>query len=323
MPYPAAQSSLRSTIWQGWPAWILDTGRLQATCVPELGGRIVSLFDCLKSEEWLLQPAVRITTAPQYGQRFRDYPLFGWDEMFPNLSPCRYPLMGSFYQVALPDHGEAWSQSWRVCSATAHGLTMEVESQALPFRLMRRLEWGGTLSSIRLEYRLTSLSAEPLAGLWAAHPQFMIYNGDQIQLPPYVTRLINARSVNAFGPLGKPHDWPALHLSDGRQQRLDRYPGIPVGSCAKFYVAPDQPIDHVSLGRSQNDTHLRLSWTVSAAPYLGLWFDDRCYSHHPVVSFEPANAYFDNLETAHRLNRLPVLAPGASQSWSLEISINP
>jgi hypothetical protein len=289
--------------------------------VPVFGGRIVSLYDRAQEEEWLLQPESRVTTLPDYGQRFQDYPLFGWDEMFPNLSPCRYPLPGPFYHASFPDHGEVWSQPWRVQAADDCSLTLMVDSRVLPLSLTRTLSSCASPSGFRLDYIITNRGDEPLVALWAAHPQFTFHDGDQISLPAGITQVINARAGEAFGPPGKLFDWPIACLANGRRQRLNSCPGIQEGSCAKFYIPPEQAANHINLLRARYGTRLSLHWSARAVPYLGLWLDACCFSHQSVVTFEPANAYFDNLETAYRLNRLPVLLPGTSQCWSLKIVI--
>jgi hypothetical protein len=88
------------------------------------------------------------------------------------------------------------------------------------------------------------------------------------------------------------------------------------GGCRKLYGHPDWPVDAARLVRG--DRVLSLSWSPEC-PYVGLWFDGAAYSREPVIAVEPATAYFDALDTAVRLERAPVIAPGRPLRWWIEL----
>ncbi len=48
---------------------------------------------------------------PPYGARFTDTDHFGWDEMFPSVDACAYPVE-PFTGLDVVDHGELWSLRW-------------------------------------------------------------------------------------------------------------------------------------------------------------------------------------------------------------------
>ena len=80
---------------------------LRAVIVPELGAKIVSLFDRRRQHEWLVPP-MRTLKQTAYGDDFVSQDMSGWDEMMPTIVACDYQ------GARLPDHGEVWSIPWQV-----------------------------------------------------------------------------------------------------------------------------------------------------------------------------------------------------------------
>ena len=74
-----------------------------------------------------------------------------------------------------------------------------------------------------------------------------------------------------------------------------------------------------------NGASLGLSWNPSEIPYLGLWVNNGGWSgcgSEPYfnLGIEPATLPIDNLTNAENP---PVLQPGETRCWSLEVTLNP
>ncbi len=63
-----------------------------------------------------------------------------------------------------------------------------MEGHALPYRLTRRLSLAGP-ATLRFDFHLVNLGAEPMPYIWAAHPQFACGAEAQVVLPPEVTQV--------------------------------------------------------------------------------------------------------------------------------------
>ena len=107
-------TSLTETMWLGQPALALDTPVLRLVTVPGMGAKIVSLYDKRHGREWLVPPTERLFGPVPYGVQFDAQDMSGWDEMFPTIDACAYPLPGAYAGAALPDHGEVWPLPWAV-----------------------------------------------------------------------------------------------------------------------------------------------------------------------------------------------------------------
>lgn len=305
--------------WAGWQACQLENDSVRVVIIPQLGAKIVSLFDKQAQREWLVKPCRPLKAAP-YGASFIDYDLSGWDEMFPTIVACNYPIPGPFQGKSLPDHGEVWALPWLIDSADEGGLALSVQGQVLPYRLKRiaKLASSGTLS---LDYELFNQSHESLAYLWAAHPLFAVNQDTRIVLPPEVTELYNVLAQPPWGEAGARYPWPEATDEAGHTWHLDRVGPAANRDCRKFYIPPETTIAWVKLKQEDSGHGLRLTWSSDRIPYLGLWIDEGAYSVEAVAAPEPASAFYDSLATAWELQQISVLEPGSTHNWQVRVQI--
>jgi hypothetical protein len=266
-------------------------GGLTATVDPARGAKITSLRDASRLE-WLAQPAS--DGAFTAGTAFTDAEMAGWDECAPTIVACRVG------DRDLPDHGDLWDATFDV---EPDGSTLVAIGQSLGYRFHRRIL--ATRDGLRFEYEAEALDGT-IPFLWAAHPQFAAPPGTRVELPPEIDRV-----VDVLDPATPESPWsPSLATIDTVEQ----------GGCRKLYVHPDRPVHSARLVRGHRA--LSLSWSPEC-PYLGLWFDGAAYSREPVIAIEPATGYFDALDTADRLERAPVIAPGRPLDWWIELASLP
>lgn len=298
--------------WHGLPAYALEDARLRVVLLPDLGGKIASLYDRVAGREWLAQPA-RAPRRPAYGSRFVEAELCGWDEMLPTIDPCCWE------GTALPDHGEAWSLPWQVDAASGEALVLSVCGRALPYRLERR----ATLTApgrLELRYALSNTGRETFPVLWAAHPQFAADARTRLRLPPGVERVVTVKSGPVWGPEGSPHPWPRARTLQGAVRRLDRARGPQARTSRKFYLPREARAGWAALQRG--GARLEMRWSPEALPYLGLWCDEgEYYNESSVIAIEPSNGYYDRLDRAAGNRSAPLLAPGRPLRWNLEVSL--
>jgi hypothetical protein len=123
---------MSAATWHGMPALVLESELLRVVVVPQLGAKLVSLFDRRNRYEWLIGPA-RPLRPVAYGSPFVEQDMSGWDEMFPTIDACALPAAGGTQGPWLPDHGEVWALPWAVGAATEHSLQTAVDGLAVPY----------------------------------------------------------------------------------------------------------------------------------------------------------------------------------------------
>jgi len=302
---------ITDTMWHGFKAISLESKRIRVVMVPQLGAKIVSMYDKTSQYEWLVPP-MRAVKELTYGATFVEQDMSGWDEMMPTINACE------FDGVFLPDHGEVWSITWKIISLKGQ-VTLAVDGTAMPYRITRK----ATLSAdhcLTLHYELENLGSKSMPYLWAAHPQFNADPQTRIVFPPEVSVVLNIIDHDPiWGAVETPVDWPNATAADGRTWQLDRVRGVEHRACRKFYIMPEQPISWAALQHEGLGCEVRLSWSPMDLPYLGLWIDEGVHSAVPVAALEPCSGYFDSLKKAASKQRVTILEPGERKSWSLQI----
>lgn len=302
------------TTWQGFEALALENERLRIVVLPQLGGKIVSLFDKLNTYEWLVEP-MRPLRPLVYGADFVSQDMSGWDEMLPTITACCWD------GALLPDHGEVWSVPWQVEPST-NALSLSVAGTALPYQLTRRIRLSAE-NVLEFAYTLFNPAASQLPFLWAAHPQFAADSTTRLILPDEVEYLVNVIAADpAWGAAGSSVSWPTAEALDGQAWTLDRVGPANQHTCRKFYVAPEQPVSWAALKHGQSKSRLRLEWDTAELPYLGIWVDEGAYNSRPAVALEPSNGYYDNLVKAVDHHRCGCLKPGSRCAWTLRVVLN-
>ncbi len=262
----------------------------------------------------------------------------GWDEMFPTITACPYPAPGAHTGVPLPDHGEVWAVPWtppepdlaphpRTHSGSEE-LTLAVAGRALPYRLTRRLSLPQP-ATLRFDFHLANLGAEPMPYIWAAHPQFACGAGAQVVLPPAVTQVTNVLTEEwGWGAFHAVLPWPTAPGSaaetasgTGAPLLLDTIGPPTLKRARKFYLLPDQAVDSATLVRRPAGDWLRLAWDPVQVPYLGLWVDEGALNAAAVAAPEPATGFYDSLALAWQNRRVTVVQPGAAVTWWLTVQL--
>ncbi|MFC9559442.1 hypothetical protein [Agromyces sp. NPDC056965] len=276
---------------------MITVGGLALTAVvdPRRGAKILSLRDA-DGVEWLAQ--AEPSADGLRGKAFVDAEMAGWDECAPTIVACR---VGDH---DLPDHGDLWDIPFDV---ETDGTTVTAVGSSLGYRLRRGIR--ATETGLRLEYEVTALRGV-LPFLWAAHPQFIAPPGTRVELDGGGTGVM--RVVDVMDPA-----LPELIWSED----LASIDTVPPSGYRKLYAHPEQPVHGARLVRADGST-LALSWSPEC-PYVGLWFDRAAFSREPVIAIEPATAYFDALDTAIRLNRVPFVSPRRPLRWWVEVTAQP
>lgn len=289
----------------GFRAVEISSPALAVTVVPELGGKIVSLYDRSARREWCWRPDEKIRLfANRLGDSFDESPLTGIDECFPTIESCRVK------DRELPCHGELWSAQWTV---SAEG-DISIACRTSPFSLQRRLTLEG--NRLSLHYALENLGHEPENFVWAFHPLLRVSERDQLQLPDEVSTLtiesaLGSPADEAGGTWMWPRPFPGFTLD--RFELGENLQGRFKGFTGRLSEG------RATLANTFSGESLTLTWNVEANPYLGVWMTRGGYrGHHHIVALEPTNAPTDSLARVP-LDHTRRILPGEKRQWEVHL----
>lgn len=297
---------------QGFSRCVLRSAEGEVAVVPELGARVVSLFDRRLPHEWLWapsRPARLFVNTP--GDPFARGPLVGIDECIPTIGACE--VNGRAHE----DHGEAWSRAWTLDESAWERAIIATEISLLAGALHLRREISLERSTVRLAYRLTNRSPEVQPCLWALHPLLNWEAGDRIELCPAVTGVdVGAvRGVDApvAGRWSWPQPGPGVNLAAGQL-------GSGGSGFAKLFAGPETG-GVASLVSGRTGGRLTLRWDVRENPWLGLWLTTGGWNGYRHVALEPTTAPTDLLSEAWAAGTASAPGAGATRRWMVELTM--
>jgi hypothetical protein len=315
------RTMITTQVCYGMTGVILDNGRIRATVLPELGGKMSSLIRAATGREFLRQPASRPLKPAVYGAAFENYDPSGFDECFPTVAACEYA--GEYFNgLALPDHGELWSSRWQF-EIRGEELWLAAAGRRLPYIFRKRISLED--EAVILRYKLESVTDAPFHYLWSAHPLLKVDPGCRIMLPEDVTDVLVESSRNRrLGESGDSGHWPRTRLADGVETDLSMLgdssrktadklftPRLSHGACALYY--PD------------STESISFHFNCAIVPYLGIWICEGGWPNpedgHYTVALEPCTSRVDSLAEAVGRGECAQIRPGAWKRWELRVQL--
>ncbi|MFD2115294.1 hypothetical protein ACFSTH_12685 [Paenibacillus yanchengensis] len=297
-------------------AFTMESNKVKLVMLPDQGASIVSLQYKPTAKEWLVQsPHQAVVRQTNYGDDFSEAVMHGYDECFPTINVCNYPVEGKYEGALLPDHGEVWSIPW-AASVVNNKLVTTVAGQALPYSLEREIAFV-TDSCLRFNYTVTSKAEEELALFWCAHPLFTATDYTRIHIPKDAADMlcvVGGKRYNA----NQTYTFTNDNL-DKRGIAINQVAPVTTEDSRKFYI--DQPYEdgQAALVEENTGEYLQMNWDSKQLPYFGLWINEGHYNKQRMVALEPCNGYYDNLALAYEREQTLLLPAGRAATWSYTI----
>jgi len=288
--------------------------------LPALGGKMIELHNKKTGSQFLQEPQSPYHQAA-FGDSFDKYDTSGFDECFPTIEESYFFKTGNNHkqETFLPDHGELWSRPWNY-EINKDSLTLSIDGVNLDYNFNKEISINK--NQIHISYQLSNKSDYGYRYLWSAHPLLNVEQGNQILIGEEITDVfVNGSSNESIGKYGDILSWPYLDNSTNyscvQSKQLNHAIKIFTNrlheGCAGIYK-PD------------TNESILFSFNTSEIPFLGLWlcyggWPDHNSNKHLTVGLEPTNGRPDSLQKAVARNECPYLESGATDTWSLTLSI--
>lgn len=320
MPLAIARSR-----FEGFEATQIDTGMIQLSLIPELGGKINSLREVGSGREWLWRhPRFPYKLVPHGSSYTAQSDTGGWDECFPSVAECKYPS-APWEGAAIQDHGELWSQAAEFeIDQQKRSVTLRTRWQgvALPYTFTRVVTLNENSAIVRTDYEVVNNADQPINYVWCIHPLIAIEPGMELQLPASarfnVAGAFPQDLVSSEKDLQYPFAASGLNL-----------PFLPETSAARAIKLWSDPLPAGEGWTSvrANDGELKMRWDVSLLPQVAVWMNFGAFgmdggSPYFNMGLEPCIGAQDSLHDAvTKYNLFATLPPRGSKAWWLEIEL--
>jgi len=307
----------RETKVEGYAAMIGESELLSVCVIPGLGSKAVSLRNRRTNREWLWSSGKPLGNSG-FGSAFAAGDESGWDEMFPGIDACSYPL-APWRGRQVPDHGEVWSRPWNHYS-TATSLHCSVEGVEFPY-LLEKVYSFASEETLRIDYCVTNRSESPFSFLWAAHPLLRIHDGMKLHVPGGLPEIeISYSAGERLGRFGDKRAWPLVPSAGGTVDLSFTEPNS--GRFAeKYYFTGRLDTGFAGLSDPATGEALTFSFPAEQVPYLAVWANYGGFGGHYHLALEPATGRMDDLSHAVRRDEAAVVPGGGVYRWYLEVNI--
>jgi hypothetical protein len=317
--------SINRTVIEGFESIQINTGVIELSIIPELGGKINSLRDVRNGREWLWRHPRFPYKLVSHGSSYTSQSdTGGWDECFPSVAECKYPSP-PWQGAAIQDHGELWSQKAEFEMEEKAGnisLRTRWEGVALPYTFTRGVTLNENSSIVHIDYELESKSDYPINYIWCIHPLIAIEPGMEL-------RLSASARFNVGGSYPQDLVSPEQNLQYPFVASGLNFPFLPersVGRAIKIWS------DTLSAGEGwaalrANNGELQMRWDVTLLPQVAVWMNFGAWaadggSPYFNMGLEPCIGAQDSLDDAvTQYNLFAILLPKGSKSWWLEIEL--
>lgn len=305
---------------------VLENDFLRLTMLPDIGCKIVSIYDKVNGYEWLWSDPHRPVTTPIFGDAYDHYDISGFDECFPNIGVSLHPLDSD---LLLHDHGEIWARPWKV-EQSENKVIAEISGEQMNFGFRRTITLVGR--KVNFDYQVTNSGDENLVYLWSAHPLFKV-TGEMV-----ISCSTNHPMTKEFGfsermsPNGSDggegrfnsYTWPTVTNGDGQEFDISQislaHPltdkvTLEIAKGAEFELRDKETSRAMTLTIPQgNISHIGICFNLGAWPF----------GEHPAswVALEPTNGCTDRLDYSYEKGAFRDLPATKSEGWNYHMEFN-
>jgi galactose mutarotase-like enzyme len=294
----------------------LENSEVRLVVIPEIGGKIVSFYNKEKSFELLFQNKEEEYKKPSYGDNFAEYDCSGFDDCFPNIDSSKLKYNGSTINYA--DHGEIWSADFDY-QISDDKLILSYYSQYLDYNYQKKIHLEA--NKVKIDYRIENQSEKALPAIWAMHCLINYSQDMELNFPTGVDKIENVMESKYLGKKGEFHKFPITVDKFNNLYRLNRVNNNEETGCEKYYVRDKVKLGQCSAFYPQEKIEFIINFEQNKLPYLGFWLTEGGFKNDYNCAFEPADGYYDSVNTALENEKINIIKAGESYNFALELEL--
>lgn len=309
----------KEIIFKGEKAIELYNKKIRVVILPQIGGKIASLYHKEKEFEFAFQNKENIYKRPKLYSSFPEFDAAGLDDAFPTIDQCTVNYHGK--EVIYPDHGEIWTSSFQVESIMDNRITLKCESKILPYTYHKTIELKEN-NEIEISYDIKNNGVDKIPCIFAAHFLVNCHQDMSIKFPNGTEQVVNVQPSKRLGSVGTVHEIDANISKEGtvHESLLSVLPAHS-NNTEKYYVK-----DRVKEGRcSILYKHVQLEYILKydkeKLPYLGFWVTEGGFRGDYNCALEPCNGYYDSILIAKKHEKLECLQSKSKAEFAIKIEL--
>ena len=294
----------------------IENSSLKVIVIPELGGKIASIFRKDKNFELLFENKEEFYKTPEIYAPFDEYDAAGFDDAFPTIDKSSVIVAGK--NIEYPDHGEIWSAKfdYKINDET---VMLKYNSKILDYSYKKNIHLQG--DRVIVEYSIENSGKAEFPCIFAMHCLINCEKDMKLLFPKGTDKVINVHKSRYLGEVSKVHNFPLTSDINGKHIYLDTILDSSAANEEKYYVLGE--IKHGKCGAyyPSKDVTYNVYFDNYKLPYLGFWVTEGGFRGDYNCAMEPTNGFYDSIDTASRENKIQILKSGETLKFKIEIEL--
>lgn len=294
--------------WKNLDGIRLENEWLKVVILPNLGGKVASLYYKKNEFELAAQYPGETYKLPEPGADFSKYDASGLDDIFPSIIKAKAAC--GEREMLYPDHGEIWSSSFY---HKIHGeeVILFYQSKMFSYRYTKRISL--VKNQLKLSYEIENESPQPFPCLWVFHGLMRYEKDMELLYPENVRDFENVLDSPELGEAGR------HYLPDSTEYNFKKMPDD--GKMVKYYVGHKVEKGLCGYRYPSYGIECLLEYDSARLPYLGVWITTGGYRGDYNCALEPANGYYDDVRIAAENNSICMLRKEKPLVFSITITV--
>lgn len=294
----------------------IENSFLTVVIIPEIGGKIASVFRKDKNFELLFQNKDEVYKTPEIYAPFDQYDAAGFDDAFPTIDKSNVMVAGK--NIEYPDHGEIWSAKfdYKINDET---VMLKYDSRILDYSYKKNIHLQG--DRVIVEYSIENSGKTEFPCIWAMHCLINCEKDMQLLFPEETDKVINVHKSRYLGEISKVHSYPLTSDINGKHMYLDKILDSSAVNEEKYYVLGEIKQGKCGAYYPSKDVTYNVYFDKYKLPYVGFWVTEGGFRGDYNCAMEPTNGFYDSIDIASRENKLQILKPGEILQFKIEIEL--
>lgn len=294
----------------------IENSFLSVVIIPEIGGKIASVFRKDKNFELLFQNKEEIYKTPEIYAPFDQYDAAGFDDAFPTID--KSSVMAAGKNIEYPDHGEIWSAKFEY-KINDETVMLKYDSRILDYSYKKNIHLQD--DRVIVEYSIQNSGKTEFPCIWAMHCLINCEKDMQLLFPEGTDKVINVHQSRYLGEINRVHSYPVTKDINGNSIHLDRILKSSAENEEKYYVLGKIKQGKCGAYYPSKDVTYNVYFEKDKLPYVGFWVTEGGFRGDYNCAMEPTNGFYDSIDIASRENKLQVLKPGETLQFKIEIEL--
>jgi len=307
---------IKETIFKGEKAILMESEKLRVVILPEIGGKLCSIYDKNKEFEFLFQNKEDSYKKAQLNSNFGEFDASGFDDCFPTIDESKVMVSGK--EVIYPDHGEVWSSRLNY-SILGDSALLNMHSEILPYNYSKKVSVQG--KEVELHYEIENTGRDKFPIIWAMHCLVNCEEDMTINFPEDTKAIENVHESKALGKIGEIYAYPIDTVISGKKFDFRKINSAKANNTEKYYVAHKTETGKCSMHYPSKDVTFEIVYDSEKLPYVGFWVTEGGFRGDYNCALEPTNGYYDTIDMAVRREMCHYLKPGEKFNFDIKLII--